>query len=722
MPTMRVPLLVAVTIAAGAAWSWGSGSNRASVTPDTAVVAGSGAAAQAPWSEADLWLAPPDPITPAPLAQGVALVAEGLAAEALPLLTRSLADPVLGPYAHLYVGRAELAQLHYARAATAAERALEATGVPGLEEPARWLLAEALEGAERWTDAVAVWQALAVLPPASPSLVQVRLARSAERAGQPALAREAYLRVHYDWPASAEGEEAEAALRRLGVRPGSAEFAREFARAGLLFASRRFTEARADYQALLARAPSETRPFIELRLAQCDVGARRHAAALKALDAFLATPHEVSLQTEAGFARLTALRELRRGDYPAQVARFVSRHGDDPLAETALNDLATAHILDDRDEAAADVFADMYARYPTGAHADRAAWRAGWWAYRQGRVRETIRLFESASTTLRRADYRPSWLYWTARSYERLEQHDTARHWYLRTIADYRNSYYGRMAAQALESLPGGRWTDADVAVLRDPTRAVTAGAAPAGTALAERLLAAGLWDDAVAELRRVQAVSGPSPVLEATIAFALNRKGELRPGITAMRRAYPQFMSDGGQHLPERLLKVIFPVAYPDLIRRYADERGLDPYLLTALMAQESTFQADVRSSANAWGLMQLLPSTGRRYATRLGISGFSTASLTNPDINVRLGTAYLADLMARFGDVASALASYNAGENRVARWRAERPGVARDEFIDDIPFPETQNYVKRIIGTTEDYRQLYASIGAPAPGARAR
>jgi soluble lytic murein transglycosylase len=74
-----------------------------------------------------------------------------------------------------------------------------------------------------------------------------------------------------------------------------------------------------------------------------------------------------------------------------------------------------------------------------------------------------------------------------------------------------------------------------------------------------------------------------------------------------------------------------------------------------------------------------------------------------------VRIGTAYFAELVKKFGGVHFALAGYNAGDHRVARWIAERPGVPREEFIDDIPFPETQNYVKRILGTVEDYRRLY-------------
>ena len=76
---------------------------------------------------------------------------------------------------------------------------------------------------------------------------------------------------------------------------------------------------------------------------------------------------------------------------------------------------------------------------------------------------------------------------------------------------------------------------------------------------------------------------------------------------------------------------------------------------------------------------------------------------------MNVRIGTQYFSDLIDRFGGAHFALASYNAGESRVDRWTEERPGIPQDEFIDDIPFPETQNYVKRILGTAEDYRYLY-------------
>ena len=221
-------------------------------------------------------------------------------------------------------------------------------------------------------------------------------------------------------------------------------------------------------------------------------------------------------------------------------------------------------------------------------------------------------------------------------------------------------------------------------------------------------LLANEMYDEALAELRYAQRAWGNSARVDATIAWVYNRKGELRRAISLMRRTYPQFLAVGGQELPAEILQVIFPLVYWDSIRKYSAQRDLDPYLIAALVAQESTFDAGVRSSANAWGLMQLVPSTGRKLARSVGVR-FTMASLTNPETNLRLGTLYFSQLVSQFGGTYYALASYNAGDSRVNKWKSERPALDEDEFIDDIPFPETQNYVKRILGTAEDYRRLY-------------
>jgi len=105
----------------------------------------------------------------------------------------------------------------------------------------------------------------------------------------------------------------------------------------------------------------------------------------------------------------------------------------------------------------------------------------------------------------------------------------------------------------------------------------------------------------------------------------------------------------------------------------------------------------------------MQILPTTGRKLGRTIGLRSVTTRSLTDPEINIRLGTRHLANLLKRFKELHLALAAYNAGEHRVVRWLRERPSLPPDEFVDDIPFPETQGYVRRILGTMHDYRRLY-------------
>jgi len=280
------------------------------------------------------------------------------------------------------------------------------------------------------------------------------------------------------------------------------------------------------------------------------------------------------------------------------------------------------------------------------------------------------------------------------------------------------NSYYGRLASRRLTPAKAEAAQARPASFQAPSPQPPPVSAPPPNAGLIRQLLAAGLYDAGLDELRFAQKVWGTTPAIEATMAWIYHERGELRRGISAMRRAYPQFLAEGGESLPADILQVIFPLTYWDAIKKNAALYELDPYLIASLILQESNFDPGARSPANAYGLMQIVPTTGRRLATAVGIRRFNTAMLTNGDTNIRLGTLYFKRLIAQFGGSYYALASYNAGENRVVRWKGERPGMEEDEFIDDIPFPETQNYVKRVLGIAEDYRRLYGEgDGQPRP-----
>ncbi len=672
-------------------------------------------------SSTDLWLAPiVDSRSDAGLARAVEDFAAGRTARALTGFASAVDDPVLGGYARLYVGRAELALDRPMAAAATARQVIGLNAGGALEEAAWWLLADAAEASSAWPEALRALRTLSSRDIAQPAHAHLRLGRVAERLNDVAVARDAFRRVHYDFPLSPEADEAAKALAALPPA-APAEPAADLTRAERLYAAGRYAEARRAFTAVRPRNTGEARSLVDLRLAPCDYHQRRYAAARTALEAYLQRPDAHIVEAE--FYRVSALRELDRDtDYLAAVRAFAGRHGTDQLVEAALNDLGTYYIVTNDDELAAGVFREQYERFPAGVFADRAAWKAGWWAYKQQDFAATVRTFESAAAALRRSDYRPAWLYWAARAKDRAGEREAALAAHRRVLVDYRNSFYGRQALAEIARLAGPTAVSAAARTADASAAAISSGVRPANSRLVQRLLAVGLYDDAILEVRRIQRTIGTSPLLDATIGYALHRKGEWRPAITALRRAYPQFMAAGGERLPGDLLRMIFPLDHWELIRKYAGQQRLDPYLIAALMCQESTFQADVRSPANAWGLMQIVPATGRRYAQQLGIKPFSTARLTNAEVNIRIGTKYFADLRDRFGHVADALAAYNAGENRLIRWRSERPGVPLDEFIDDIPFPETQHYVKRVLGTAEDYRILYGHLLPDAPAVSER
>jgi len=141
------------------------------------------------------------------------------------------------------------------------------------------------------------------------------------------------------------------------------------------------------------------------------------------------------------------------------------------------------------------------------------------------------------------------------------------------------------------------------------------------------------------------------------------------------------------------------FPLAERETVEREAILNKVDPAWTLALVRAESAWQPDVRSAANAWGLMQLLPATGQQMARQLGVSWRGTTTLLDPQTNIQLGSRYLAQQSERFqGSALLATAAYNAGPTPVKRWLAERGALPADVFVETIPYRETRDYVARV------------------------
>lgn len=237
------------------------------------------------------------------------------------------------------------------------------------------------------------------------------------------------------------------------------------------------------------------------------------------------------------------------------------------------------------------------------------------------------------------------------------------------------------------------------------------------GLARLDRLRAAELEEGVEWDVERLEATArsladgADGQDLLLRLAHELNHRGLTREGINLgwdVRRE--------GRVLDRHLLEAIYPFPYREMIVAESRERGVDPFFMAGLIRQESAFWRRARSRADARGLMQVLPSTGRALARREGPRSFDADEhLYRPEINVHLGTAFFVDMRRRFGeDPTLILSAYNAGPTRANRWRRYPEAGDLPRFVERIPFSETRGYVRNVLLNREIYAWLY---GGPDP-----
>jgi tetratricopeptide (TPR) repeat protein len=403
------------------------------------------------------WLAPARTTLPTvamnDLATAVQLEVDGNFARALPILAQpSVQQGTLGQYARYYQGFAEL-RLGRPADARRTFQSLAATNPVGfLVEAVAIRDAEAAEALGDQAAALAIYERLAKAKTTAPDDVWLRLGKSARAAGDQDKAIDAFMRIVYEFPFSDLAPIASSELETLPIAPiapGTNRYKLELGRAERLFGARRYTQARVAFDGLRQAAQGDDRELVQLRLAECDYFQKRTRAARDAIRPYV---EKASRQGEALFFYAVATRELGdHAEYLNVVRRLVDGFPTQSWAEEALNNLATHYILQNDDESADRAFRELYEKFPAGHYGERAAWKLGWWAYKNDRYAETVRVFESAAAQFPRSDYRPTWLYWAGRAHEMLQEPALAEARYALIATDYLNSYYGRLAQQKLE-------------------------------------------------------------------------------------------------------------------------------------------------------------------------------------------------------------------------------------------------------------------------------
>lgn len=375
---------------------------------------------------------------------------------------------------------------------------------------------------------------------------------------------------------------------------------------------------------------------------------------------------------------------------------YVRRHPRGELAAESLYATGRIHQEANRYAAAARAFARLVRNYPPSRLAAESAWRVGWCEYRAGRMRNAATHFAKAAG--RPDGDRPAALYWKARSFEKTR--GPAREAYEALLREFPESYYA-MLAELRTHHPEGSAISGRARPATGSESGMPSGGGNEELARFDELRGMGLKSLARIELAAQARRSSIADPLSLARAWA---------EIDAHREAIQILSRQHACGIEVPSVSLCYPLAFWPLVEHETARRGLDPFLVLSVIRQESLFDTEATSPADARGLMQLLPATAARLAREAGQTDFRPEFLFDADENVRFGTTYLADLLTRYqGNTARALAAYNAGEAAVDKWQARYGDLEDDEFVESISYRETRSYVKRVLQHWRIYRALY-------------
>jgi soluble lytic murein transglycosylase len=548
--------------------------------------------------------------------------------------------------------------------------------------------------------------------------VELALGRAYAAAGQSEKAVGILRNLYITMPLSGEASQADTELRKLAVStpvsPLGVEGRRT--RAELFSRGKRYSDAASEYRSALDQASASERPAIQLALAEALRRSGQTRESKKLLESLPSSTPEVNAE------RLFNRGEIARaGDDDDGFLRMLGElrqtAPESPWLEQALLSAGNIYLLRHDYDHAIDSYREMQTRFPNGSRASYAHWKAAWLSLRQGRNREAKDGFEQQIALYPNSGEVPAALYWRGRLAEEDGESAKARAYYQKLSERYRNFYYGELARQQLKKLKD----DGDPVhyALLDRVPAIDSGAGitpdpvPVDSLRVQKaqLLANGaLLDSAARELQAASSEEkanwGPSET-----ARMYEDAGRYDMAIEILKHAVPNYFAVDLPTLPRAYWEALFPKAYWTELKKWSVAAGLDPYLVASLIRQESEFNPNAVSRANAVGLMQLLPKVGKGVAKQEKLKRYSAQQLFVPPVNLQLGTRYFRSMVDKFGALEYALAAYNAGADRVGDWLGQ--GKYRDapEFVESIPFTETREYVQAILRNANVYRQLYGT-----------
>ncbi|MBI2413753.1 MAG: transglycosylase SLT domain-containing protein [Deltaproteobacteria bacterium] len=655
--------------------------------------------------------------------------------DALPFFEAASAVPDMEDYIAYYRGRALLERKDFAGAAEVFDSIPTLFPDSRLIEDSSFREASALLEAGAHLEALTGFSEFMEIYPGSSLMPEAILgsARAHIGLGNFSSALPMLTRIRYRYPLSKSSAAASAMLsdiRDSGVDVPEPTGEDIYARAGALFDGARYRDAINEYSRLRVPGGAYYDRAV-LKTAYAQVRLKSYTLSETTLKEYLKGRRPEKVREALS---LLALVSLRRGDLDGIVEaerRLAERGPTSAERASALFYIGTYHEGKGDNHKAVEYYKKAAQVEGTEAAKD-ALWALGWLDYRDGD-------FEGASATLTEYASLTSGrdlakaLYWKARSLDKAGRTEKAAEAYLETCARDTDGYYCRLSSNRASDIKG-RLNIALVSAETEDAPSVTPPA-PLETddepledkgdegfenmatgetipeedpfqrdphyLAARELMTLGLVESASGEIDLLaRRFSGDTGAL-AALASLFNETGDYFRSHRLFRRFLSETLKDDAS-----LAAYSYPLKLVELIKERAPYAA-DPFLVAAVIREESHFNPRAASPVGALGLMQLMPDTAKGVS-RLSGNGSFSGDLFDPNVNIELGSRYLSSLLARFdNDIVLAIAGYNAGPEAVSKWALSFPSEY-DEFIESIPYRETRNYAKKVLRSYGEYMRL--------------
>ncbi|RII25182.1 MAG: lytic transglycosylase [Geobacter sp.] len=632
--------------------------------------------------------------------------------EAAAALDRSARTfPLLADYALYHQANALFQLGRQAECIAPLEKLLKEYPESPLGRSALQLLADARYEIKDYPNAFSAYQRFVNNYPAGNDSLKalLRTALCQEFTGNLAAAATTYRTIWLKYPAADVADKAHDQLQNLAgqgiaVTPYSSD---ELFRRGMtLYDMRRYEQAIKVFSAIPPDTlNADVARKLELKTAQAMVKARRYKDGEQALNKILSDNPRKEIAAEATLWLARVQSKTGRDD--TAVATFLKLAETCPasdLADDALMEAAYIRKFQNRSADALPLLRRLLTEYPRSGLKKTAQWETAWASYLTGDYPTATNLFQELTAV---GSYREKALYWGGRALVAAGNTDNARAFYTKLVTEYPYGYYALMYRSAV-NLPADKSLNlqTDVAHLLP---------VPDGLDRAKMLIVCGLYEEARRELVYARRNAGTKGKTLYGIARLYLEMGNYNGALASVKQVQPEKLDKDTAVTWE----LLYPFGYREIVAKNAAVCGVDESLVHSIIRAESSYSPTAKSPVGAIGLMQLMPATAKSMSgSKKGT--FTADSLTKPDINIAYGTRHLRDLLQSYdGDQVMAIAAYNGGSGNVNRWRKTFGSLRQDEFVENITYGETREYVKKVLTGAYLYRLLYG-IESPTTTSR--